>query len=592
MADALLVDDTLSSPEMVLRTVFGHARFRAPQDAVIAHVTAGRDALALMPTGAGKSLCYQVPALCRPGTGLVISPLVALMRSQVADLQARGVRAAALHAGLAPEATRAVLARLAQGGLDLLYVAPERAGTPGFRAAVAQAAIALIAVDEAHCVSQWGHDFRPAYRDLGGLFAVQPQAPRLALTGTADHRTLNDMRRALWLEDAHVFRSGFARPNIALALTDGGRSGPSTALDALSQSDGRPAIVYGRTRTGVERMAARLAKAGLPARAYHAGQDPYIRQQTEDLFLSGTDLIIVATVAFGMGMNRPDIAQVIHLDVPASIEAYWQEVGRAGRDGRPARGLMAYGLNEALALRRRAAGDDRPGAADRLAAMIAYCEATTCRTQTVLDYFGETLAEPCGRCDLCLDPPAVIEGTDLALQALRLLAEAGPMGSTRVADHLSQRGPSSQWRSVLRQLLARGLIEAADTTTAALIPSTTGQAFLHAPTSLSLKGDWPRAAQTHAHAHTQAQTRTLETGVLPADNPEAHEPEALTRLRRIRDELAAQAGLPPMLICHDGVLETMARERPRSFAALTDLPGMKSPRKARFAEAFLAALHG
>ncbi len=562
-------------PARVLRDVFGIASYRPLQEAVIGHVTGGGDGIVLMPTGGGKSLCFQLPALCRSGTGLIISPLIALMHDQVAGLRAKGVRAGLLSSGQSPEEMAACFQALETGGLDLLYVSPERAVTPRFLHTARQARLSLIAVDEAHCISQWGHDFRPSYRGLDRLLRLRPDVPRLALTGTADHKTLRDIKHYLWLDEARVFKTSFARPNIALRVIPGGGRAAAQADRILSAYGPGPAIFYCRSRKKTEQVAAALSRAGVDALAYHAGLEASHRRAVEERFLTAPAPVIAATVAFGMGLSRADVRLIAHLDLPDSLEAYWQEIGRAGRDGAPAHAVLPYGLAELIALRRRVArreGPPTPGASERLDAMIAYCETVRCRSQEVLAHFGESETAPCGQCDVCRTPVERTEASGPARAILEILAAAGhPMGPSRIIETLRTDNPAMN-RSVLRQLVAKGLLQPADTLTSALEISGPGYQALKTGAQITMRREWPLP-------HTAEDP--------PCTNDA---PTALAVLKRIRADLAAQAGLPAYLVCHDRALHAMAEARPGSLDALKTLPGMGSGRAARFGRAFLEAL--
>ncbi|MEO8813578.1 MAG: DNA helicase RecQ, partial [Caulobacteraceae bacterium] len=466
----------------VLRRTFGHAEFRGLQGEVIAEVLAGRDAIAVLPTGGGKSVCYQIPAMLRPGVGLVISPLIALMSDQVEALEQLGVAAARMDSGLTDEAREATWARLAAGDLDLVYLSPEGLMQPGALRRLAAAPLSLIAVDEAHCVSQWGHDFRPEYRALGRLAELFPGVPRLAVTATADARTRVDIRRELRLEAAAEFVASFERPELALSAERKDGAGARVAALVAARA-GLSGIVYSGSRKGAEALAERLAGAGVAARAYHAGLDKQVRAERLRWFLAEEGAVMVATIAFGMGIDKPDVRFVIHADPPAAIEAYWQEIGRAGRDGAPAEGITLYGPSDMAWALERIRRKDLP---EEVAAvqvrkvrqLYAMLEGTACRAAAVRRYFGEEEVEACGQCDLCLSPTEGIDVTQAAQKALSAAHRlGGRVGRGRLVDHLTGKTKAVSeteaamstfgigaefsapaWRGLIDQLLFEGLL--------------------------------------------------------------------------------------------------------------------------------------
>jgi ATP-dependent DNA helicase RecQ len=475
----------MNTPRAVLKQVFGHDRFRGPQQAIVEHVLSGGDAVVLMPTGGGKSLCYQIPAILRPGTAIVISPLIALMRDQVQTLTGLGVRAEALHSALAPGAAREVMARLRRGELDILYTAPERFMTPGFANLLAGLPLALFAIDEAHCVSQWGHDFRPEYLQLASIANDFPGVPRLALTATADGPTRADILSRLELGQARIFATGFDRPNIRYLVEPKDHPRRRLARFITTQCPGQSGIVYRLSRAKTEATAQWLTDHGIPALAYHAGLPAAERDKRQDRFMREEGLVMAATVAFGMGVDKPDVRFVAHLDPPKSLEAYHQETGRAGRDGEPATALMLYSMADFAALRRLIAPEGGEGTRTRidlskLDALAGYCEVDCCRRQVLLGYFGETLAEPCGNCDTCLDPTEPVDATVAAQKALSCVFRTGQrFGAGHLVDVLLGR-PTSQverfnhrevstfgigtdlsrdhWRAIYRRLAAMGAL--------------------------------------------------------------------------------------------------------------------------------------
>ena len=434
-----------ATPQDVLRRVFGYAGFRGQQEAIIAHAVAGGDSLVLMPTGAGKSLCYQIPALVRPGAAVVVSPLIALMRDQVDGLRQAGVRAACLNSTLAYREVLDVEAGLRAGRIDLLYVAPERLLGERTLALLDEVDLALIAVDEAHCVSEWGHDFRPEYLQLAILAERFPGVPRLALTATADEPTRREILDRLRLGGARVFVGGFDRPNIRYRVVP--KQNPREQLARLIAAEhaGDAGIVYCLSRRRVEETASWLGERGIDARPYHAGLDPRERDANQAAFVRGEGVIIVATIAFGMGIDKPDVRFVAHLDLPGSLEAYYQETGRAGRDGLPATAWMAYGLQDVVTRRQMVDGSDAGDARKqierrKLDAMLGYSELATCRRRSLLAYFGEAAAERCGNCDNCLEPPETWDATEEARKALSCVYPRRCVARGRCAPPRERRG--------------------------------------------------------------------------------------------------------------------------------------------------------
>src|SRR5215468_1851114 len=434
--------DGLDAARDLLRNTFGHADFRGLQAGVIGEVLAGRSALAVLPTGGGKSLCYQIPALVRPGLGLVVSPLIALMSDQVAALQQSGVAAEKLDSSMDFSSRDAIWRRLGEGALDLLYVSPEGLMQSAMLERLLGRPLALVAIDEAHCVSQWGHDFRPDYRMLGRLAQIFPKAPRLAVTATADARTREDIRGELRLGDAREFLDSFARPELALSAERKAGDSHARVLELVLERPARSGVIYAGTRKAVEELADRLAAAGVPALAYHAGLDPEVRTSRLNRFLDADAAVMVATIAFGMGVDKPDVRYVMHADPPASIEAYWQEIGRAGRDGAPAEGITLYSASDFAWAKRRIDGRDIDDTVKsvqmrKLRQFYAMLDGAGCRPAAVRRYFGETAVEECGICDLCLNPPNSTDVTEAAQKALSAVHRlGGRFGRGRVVDHL------------------------------------------------------------------------------------------------------------------------------------------------------------
>ncbi|MGA7801435.1 MAG: DNA helicase RecQ, partial [Gammaproteobacteria bacterium] len=475
-----------SQARAILASVFGYPQFRPHQGEIVEHLIGGGDALVLMPTGGGKSLCYQIPALVRPGAGIVVSPLIALMQDQVDALRQNGVRAAYLNSSLTAGQARDVEAALLDGGLDLLYVAPERLMTDRTLELLAQAPLALFAIDEAHCVSQWGHDFRPEYIQLSVLHERFPEVPRVALTATADAPTRREIVARLGLEDARQFVSGFDRPNIRYRIAENSGNARDRLLRFIrSEHDGDAGIVYCLSRKRVDETAAWLSAKGLVALPYHAGMAPEDRRRNQERFLREDGVIVVATIAFGMGIDKPDVRFVAHLNLPRSLEAYYQETGRAGRDGLPADAWMVYGLQDVITLRQMQESSEAGEVHKRverhkLESMLGFCELTSCRRQALLRYFGDLLEEPCGNCDTCLEPPLTWDATVAAQKALSCVHRTGQrfgvnylievlLGSRNERllrlghDQLSTYGIGTEldnagWRNLFRQLIARGLL--------------------------------------------------------------------------------------------------------------------------------------
>ncbi|HET7155506.1 MAG TPA: DNA helicase RecQ, partial [Hyphomicrobiaceae bacterium] len=471
----------LDAARDILRRTFGHAQFRGLQSGVIGEVLAGRSALAVLPTGGGKSLCYQIPSLVRPGLGLVISPLIALMADQVAALQQSGVAAERLDSSTAADSRGDIWRRVNDGTLDLLYLSPEGLMQPSMLERLSRLPLALVAIDEAHCVSQWGHDFRPEYRMLGRLAEVFPHVPRLAVTATADARTRDDIRAELQLKDAREFVDSFARPELALSAERKRGQGHGRVLELVAERPKRSGVIYAGSRDGVDKLAEKLAAAGVPALAYHAGLDKHLRAARLEQFLEADAAVMVATIAFGMGVDKPDVRYVIHADPPAAIEAYWQEIGRAGRDGDPAEGITLYSSSDlAWAMRRidsRDVDDTVKSVQMRkLRQFYAMLDGAGCRPAAVRRYFGETGVQSCGVCDLCLSPPEATDVTEAAQKALSAVHRlGGRFGRGRIVDHLlaktkepfasetamstwgiGREFSAAGWRDLLDQLLFEG----------------------------------------------------------------------------------------------------------------------------------------
>ena len=590
----------------ILDTVFGYRSFRSHQEAIVETLIAGRDALVLMPTGGGKSLCYQIPALVRDGIGIVVSPLIALMQDQVDAMKELGVKAALLNSTLDRLAQEQVERQLIAGGLDLLYVAPERLVQERTVTLLHKCQLALFAIDEAHCVSQWGHDFRPEYLQLTVLHQRFPAVPRIALTATADAPTRRDIIERLELGKGRVFVAGFDRPNIRYRVQ------PKTETRAqllafLEGHKGESGIVYCMTRGKVEEIAEWLAGKGWPALPYHAGLDKAVRDRHQDRFVKEDGVIVVATIAFGMGIDKPDVRFVAHLDVPKSLEAYYQETGRAGRDGLPSDAFMLYGLEDVAKLRQLLEGSDAPDAQKqierrKLDSLIGYCETASCRRQVLLSYFGEQLAEPCGNCDTCLEPIETFDGTELAQKALSCVYRTGQrFGAAHVIDvlrgadtekigrfrhdELSTYGigkdlSAGEWRSVLRQLVAMGLLLVDIAGHGGLKFGPDCRAVLRGERRIELRRDSLR--QRPKRAEKEKAPRAVAPG--DADNT------LFEALRAKRMTLAKAQGVPPYVIFHDSTLLAMAAAKPRDIDSFARLPGVGGAKLSRYAQTFLAVI--
>jgi ATP-dependent DNA helicase RecQ len=593
----------------LLKDVFGYAAFRGPQEEIVRHVAGGGDCLVLMPTGGGKSLCYQIPALLRPGTGIVVSPLIALMQDQVAALREAGVRAAFLNSSLSAADAAAVERGLTNGDYDLVYVAPERALMPRFLEQLGQlyarGHIALFAIDEAHCVSQWGHDFRPEYIQLAQLHQRFPEVPRIALTATADQTTRDEIVQRLALEGARTFVSSFDRPNIRYRIVEKANARAQLLAFLRAEHAGEAGIVYCMSRRKVEETAAWLAEQGVNALPYHAGMDADTRNRHQARFQREEGIVMVATIAFGMGIDKPDVRFVAHLDLPKSIEGYYQETGRAGRDGLPADAWMAYGLGDVVNQRRMIdASTGEPQfkriAAAKLDALLGLCEASTCRRVRLLAYFDE-VSEPCGNCDVCLEPPQVWDGTVAAQKALSCVYRTGQrFGAVHLVDlllgketeralqwnhhELSTFGIGKEldekaWRAVFRQLVAQGLL--------AVDHAGHGSLLLAGESRAVLAG-----AQTVHLRHMQAgKTKAAsKRSTAAAAGLDGAAEQAWQRLRAWRTGVAKEHGVPAYVVFHDATLAELARTRPQSEDELGRVSGVGARKLEHYGAALLELL--
>ncbi len=589
--------------------------FRGQQAEIIDHVVAGGDALVLMPTGAGKSLCYQIPALCRPGVAVVVSPLIALMRDQVEALRQYGVRAAAFNSSVPfPEVVAAERA-MRDGALDLVYVAPERLLGESFLGLLDQCRIALFAIDEAHCVSQWGHDFRPEYQQLDLLVNRFPGVPRIALTATADGPTRRDIAERLTLSRGRMFVAGFDRPNIRYRVQPKTRTRDQLGA-FLAEHRGEAGIVYALSRNRVDAVAAWLAEQGRLALPYHAGLDKAVRAANQDRFLKEEAVIMVATIAFGMGIDKPDVRFVAHLDLPKSLEAYYQETGRAGRDGLAAEAWMIHGLDDIAKLRQfieRSEAPERQKQIEyrKLDALLGYCETTRCRRQVLLEYFGDA-CPPCGNCDTCLEPVEGFDGTVAAQKALScvyrtgqrfgaghlievLLGAEGERIRALGHDRLSTFGigkelDREQWRSVFRQLVAMGLLAVDVEGHGGLSLGPDCRPVLRGERRITLRRDPVRGRARRGERGLGGGPDAPTKGPAALATPEEQALFAALRARRM--ELAKAQGVPPYVIFHDTALIAMARERPTQLHQLGQLPGVGEAKLTRYGPAFLAVIAG
>ncbi|MDF3030111.1 MAG: ATP-dependent helicase RecQ [Moraxellaceae bacterium] len=591
-----------TSPHEILHSIFGFDSFRGPQEAIVNTVVAGGDALVLMPTGGGKSLCYQIPALARPGTAIVISPLIALMQDQVAALVQSGVRAAYLSSTLEWHETQAIESQLLDGRLDLLYIAPERLVTARMLDNLARVKIALFAIDEAHCVSHWGHDFRSDYLGLSILKEQFPNVPRIALTATADPRTRADIIKRLGLERAEIFLSSFDRPNIFYRIAQKQKSLDQLEAFIRREHPGDAGIIYCLSRNKVEKTAEALNQRGIRALPYHAGLPGHVREENQTRFLREEGLVMVATIAFGMGIDKPNVRFVAHLDLPKSIESYYQETGRAGRDGLAANAWMVYGIADVIKLKSmldqsEAGPEFRREEKRKVDAMLALCETVQCRRQLLLAHFGEELAQPCGHCDNCIDPVPTWDATEPARLALSAVYRTGSRygveylvevlrgeRSERILtnghDSLSVFGRGTDladkdWRSVFRQLLARGLLQPDPEGFGALALDESCRPLLRGETTLMLRRE---------------QTKTVtprKTGGKPVLDIPAEDRVLWEALRARRRQLAQEQGVPPYVIFHDSTLMAILAARPRSLHEMGRLAGVGEAKLERYGEAFL-----
>jgi ATP-dependent DNA helicase RecQ len=619
---AMLADSVLSPPapsladaRATLERVWGHADFRGRQAEVVTEILAGRDVVAVLPTGGGKSVCYQIPAMLRPGLGLVVSPLIALMTDQVEALKQQGVAAARLDSGVSMDDRSAIWRQARAGELDLLYVSPEGLAQPHLIDRLHDLPLSLIAIDEAHCVSQWGHDFRPDYRTLGRLAELFPGVPRIAVTATADARTRDDIVRSLRLDDAKVVVDSFARPNLQLSAIrkeSASRARTDAAvIDLVRQRRGKSGVVYCGSRDGCERVAQALREAGTNAIAYHAGMEARDRDRRLERFLAEDGAVMVATIAFGMGVDKADVRFVIHADPPGSLEAYWQEIGRAGRDGEPADGITLYGPSDIAWTLKRLEG--RPMAEEVKAVQVrkarqlfAMLDGAVCRAQAVRRYFGEEGAERCGVCDLCLDPPAVFDATVAAQKALAAVQRLGErFGKTRVIDHLLGKTKDVQpwetalstwaigadtgqhtWRDVVDHLMFEGLLVEDPNDGKPLVRLGDPEAV-----RAVYRGERVievRAAAARAVSAPRERTRTGRNAAL--ESMDADVRARFETLRAWRRDRAAEQRVPPYVIFQDKTLLEIAIAEPADLERLGQVAGVGQSKLDRYGKGVLDAL--
>ncbi|PHS73021.1 MAG: DNA helicase RecQ [Cycloclasticus sp.] len=593
----------MSQAQAILQSTFGYDQFRPPQDEIIAELEDGRDTFVLMPTGGGKSLCYQIPALLRDGVAVVVSPLIALMQDQVDALQQLGIKAAYLNSTLKVGEARAVEQQLIDNELDLLYIAPERLLNEAMLSLLERCQLALFAIDEAHCVSQWGHDFRPEYQKLKILHERYPKIPRIALTATADQRTRDEIISQLQLEDARVFVNSFDRPNIHYAISEG--NNPKLRMWRFLQENHADdaGIVYCLSRKKVEATAEWLTEQGRVALPYHAGLPQEVRQTNQQRFLREEGVIIVATIAFGMGIDKPDVRFVAHLSLPKSIEAYYQETGRAGRDGEPANAWMAYGLQDVLTLRQflqNSTADESHKRAEhnKLESMLGLCELIACRRHALLAYFDEASNEACGACDNCVSPPEKWDGSEAAQKVLSTIYRTDQrFGVNYIIDvlmgkadnRIQQNGHDkvstfgigtelsvAEWRTVFRQLIALGYINVEAENHGSLKLTEKCRSVLRGERTLLLRKQSKEAKLTTE--------KKKKSPVRPQDEP------LWEALRTLRTQLADEAGVPPYVIFHDATLQEMVAKRPNTEADMRYISGVGDQKIKRYGKVFLAEI--
>ncbi|WP_395647744.1 DNA helicase RecQ [Terricaulis sp.] len=603
----------LDSARETLQRVFGHDDFRGLQADVISEVLDGRDVMAVLPTGGGKSFCYQIPAILRPGVGLVVSPLIALMQDQVAALRAAGVAAARLDSTIDRDTRRDWLDAARDGKLDLLYVSPEGLFAQGFLEFLDQCPLALIAIDEAHCVSQWGHDFRPDYRALGRLADIFPRVPRIAVTATADLKTQADIRTQLKLENAKSFIASFDRPNLVLAAERKSTRPQDRIFDLVNARRGQSGIIYAATRDHVETIAAALQKENVPALAYHAGLDASLRADRQHRFQEEDDVVMVATVAFGMGVDKPDVRYVIHADSPKSIEAYWQEVGRAGRDGETSEGFAIYSASD---MRRAIMFANQSSAGEQVRAvqikkarqLFAFLDGLTCRRAGVRRYFGEENVTACGVCDVCTDPPVSIDATELAAKAIsavlrmdqrfgrgrvvnHLLGKAGDQIDERYADRstfgIGADQPEPMWRGVIEHLLFEGVLgeDESERPTLYVADDEAARAIFKKERTIRMREAQKPARRSKEDRRAARGAKRASRAGFSGDDAKLFE-----ALRGWRLETAHAAGVPPYVVFHDATLAAIVEAKPQTMDALGKVSGIGEAKLKRHGAEVLAVV--
>jgi len=590
----------------ILQKTYGYRSFRGQQAEIIEHVISGKHAFVLMPTGGGKSLCYQIPALCRPGVGIVISPLIALMQDQVDALKQLGIKAAAINSSMSGADIERTRRRVRAGEIDLLYVAPERLLMDDFLSLLDASTPALFAIDEAHCVSQWGHDFRPHYTQLNILAERFPTVPRLALTATADKPTRKDIVERLHLAGGRTFVAGFDRPNLHYSIQLK-HNAQKQILQFIRESHPRDSgIVYCLSRRMTDEMAAWLVTQGCKALPYHAGMEAGDRSRNQERFLREDNIIMVATIAFGMGIDKPDVRFVAHMNIPKNIEAYYQETGRAGRDGLPADALMLYSLQDAVMQRKFIDESEAPDNQKRierqkLSALLGLCEAASCRRKVILDYFGDT-GEPCGNCDTCLVPPVTFDATTAAQKALSCAYRTGQrfgvgylidvllgkedderiprFGHDKISTFgIGAEHPKGEWQSIFRQLVALNLLTVDGSEYGGLTITPQGHAFLKQKETLHLRKFTGRTKLTPI--------RNTRAAIAFDDESDT---DLFAALKLVRLELANEQNVPPYVIFHDRTLRELVVHKPDSLAALSGLSGVGEKKMERYGEIFLKVI--
>lgn len=589
-------------PKLLLQRVFGYSEFRGRQEEIINHVVSGQHAVVLMPTGGGKSLCYQIPALIREGVGIVVSPLIALMKDQVDALEQAGVKAAYLNSSLLPQEARAIEEKLCGGKLDLLYVAPERVMTESFQSLLSEINIAVFAIDEAHCVSQWGHNFRPEYAELSVLHSHFPNVPMIALTATADGPTRNDIFERLGLKGATLFVSGFDRPNITYKVIDKSNARDQLLAFIKAEHATDAGIVYCQTRKRVEETADWLTKQGILALPYHAGLDSNVRQRNQLRFIREEGVVMVATIAFGMGIDKPNVRFVAHLDIPRSLEAYYQETGRAGRDGLPATAWMTYGLADVVETKSRIQSSELDERQKRIEqqkfdALLGYCESLACRRSILLSYFGEQPPTQCPNCDTCLKPPESWDGTESAQKALSAVYRTGEMfGAAYLTDillgkltprieqwHHNQiktfgvgaEYSKAQWHAIFRQLVAANCLSVDMEGHGGLKLNENSAAILKGKMQIQLR-------RIESQSVNKAQKTTA-----PAKTVNEDEKQLWEELRYKRLSLSREQNVPPYVIWHDSTLLEMLKRKPKTLDEMALIPGVGAAKLDRYGQIFL-----